>query len=130
MSGGGGEGAGFNIGSQQAGAIYQSMGDQVIHHGGGQLNINALHAVAELRQAVAHAAPALAPGDHREADQLVVGVEAEMRRAEPDKQRIARALGRVARILDSVGALATSIGTFHQLATWLGAAGAGLIAIL
>lgn len=124
-----GEGGGtFNIGSQQAGAIYQSGGDQIIHHGGGTLNADVINAVADLRSAVA-AAP-LPPEDRLGAEQSLAAVDEELKKEEPDKGRIARALEGVADKLKRAGALAGAARSLHFVGTWLGPAGATLLAML
>ena len=122
-----GGGPAFNIGSQQAGAIYQSAGDQVIHGGAGLLATNVLDALTEIRGAIATAAPALSREQRQEANDLMGSVEFEARRPEPDKRGIARSLRRIAGLLNGAGALAASVEAFHQLAAWLGSAGAGLL---
>lgn len=127
MSSKGDGGSTFNIGSQQAGAIYQSAGDQVIYHGGGRLATNVLDALSDIRIALESAAPALPADQRHEADHLMSSVEAEARQPEPDKHRIAGALRRIAAFLNGAGALAGSVDAFHQLAAWLGTVGAGLI---
>ena len=123
-------GSAFSIGSQQAGAIYQAAGDQIIHRGGGELSANLLAATSQVRTTIADASGAMADDDQREATLLLDGVELELRQPEPDKPRIATALERVARILDNAGKLAVSADALRQLASWLGAAGAGLIQLL
>lgn len=59
-----------------------------------------------------------------------VGVEGEICQPQPDKERIAGAVGRIAGILDGVGRLGASVEAFHQLALWLGSARAGLLQLL
>jgi hypothetical protein len=125
QSGGGGT---FNIGSQQAGAIYQSAGDQVIHHGEGTLHVGVLNAVADLRSAVE--AANLAPADRETAARSLDAVEEELKKEEPDKGRIAGALEWVTGALTTAGALATAIQPLTGLAGWLGAAGVGLVKML
>jgi hypothetical protein len=118
----------FNIGSQQAGAIYQSAGDQVIHHGEGTLNVGVLNAVSDLRSAVA--AADLPPADRARADESLEAVDEELKREEPDKGRIARALEWVAGALNRAGALASSAQALRALGTWLGPAGLTLLQML
>jgi hypothetical protein len=124
-SGGGGT---FNIGSQQAGAIYQSAGDQVIHHGGGTLNAGVLNAVADLRSAVE--AANLSAADRETAARSLDAVEEELKKEEPDKGRIAAALEWVTSALTTAGALVTAVQPLTGLAGWLGAAGVGLAKML
>ncbi|HEX2126947.1 MAG TPA: DUF5955 family protein [Thermoleophilaceae bacterium] len=126
MSGGGG--GTFNIGSQQAGAIYQAGGDQVIHHGGGTLNAEVIHAVSDLHSAVA-AAP-LSPEDRAGAERSLAVVDEELKKEEPDKGRIAGALEWVAGKLEGAGALAGAAEALKTVGTWLGPAGATLLGIL
>lgn len=127
MSSEGHGGSTFNIGSQQAGAIYQSAGDQAIYRGGGQLATNVLDALSDIRIALESATPALSADQRHEADHLMSSVEAEARRPEPDKHRIADALSRIAALLKGAGALAGSAEAFHQVAAWLGPVAAGLL---
>jgi hypothetical protein len=124
-SGGGGT---FNIGSQQAGAIFQSAGDQVVHHGHGTLHAGVINAVADLRSAV-HAAN-LPAADRERAAASLDAVEEELKREEPDKGRIAAALEWVTGALTTAGALATAIQPLTGLAGWLGAAGVTLAKML
>jgi len=130
LSGSSSGGSVFNMGSQQAGAIYQSAGDQIISHAGGRLDANVIGAVSDLKLALARAAPQLSSGELREADHLMSTVEDQLRRPEPDKQQVAGALQRILRILKGAGAFAESVDAFHQLAVWLGVAGAGLLQLL
>lgn len=126
MSGGGG--GTFNIGSQQAGAIYQSAGDQVVHHGGGTLNAEVINAVADLRSAVA--AADLSPEDRAGAERSLAVVDDELKKEEPDKGRIASALEWVAEKLKGAGALAAATVALRTVGAWLGPAGAALVAML
>ncbi|HLM86884.1 MAG TPA: hypothetical protein VK272_11920 [Solirubrobacteraceae bacterium] len=125
-----GGGSAFSIGSQQAGAIYQSAGDQIIQQGGGTLSAGVLGAVSEVRSALAAAAPALSPADRERAEESLDAVEAELQRSEPDKTRVANGLAQVAKTLKQAGELATSAEALHQLAAWLGSAGATVLQAL
>lgn len=128
MTGGSGGGGTFNIGSQQAGAIYQAAGDQVIHHGEGTLHVGALNAVADLRSAVE--AANLSAADRETAARSLDVVEEELKREEPDKGRIAGALEWITGTLTAAGALVTAVQPLAGLAGWLGAAGVGLVKML
>jgi hypothetical protein len=130
MSTGRGGGAAFNIGSQQAGAIYQSAGDQFIYDGGGQLSAGVLTALSDLRAVLASASAAMQPSDAAEAQALLATVEHEAKQPGPDKQRIGAALTGIARNLKRAGRLAEAATALHQLAVWLGPAGAALLALL
>ena len=123
-------GATFNIGSQQAGAIYQSGGDQIIQHGEGTLSAGVLGAVSEVRSALASAAPALSLTDRERAGESLDAVEAELREPEPNKARVATGLAHVAKALKQAGGLATSAEALHQLAAWLGPAGLAVLQVL
>jgi hypothetical protein len=122
-------GSAFNIGSQQAGVIYNSAGDQVVYGGGGQLTLNVFNAVSDLRASVASAAPALSVEQRREAGELLDDVDAEVHRAGPDKGRLAGVLARLVRLLNAAGVAAGSIGALHQLVAWLGPAAASIISL-
>ncbi len=126
----GGGGGVFNIGSQQAGAIYQSGRDQIVQHGEGTLSACVLGAVSEVRSALAAAAPVLCADDRERANGSIDAVEAELRGPEPDKARIASGLAQVARTLKRAGTLASSAEALHQLAAWLGPAGLAVLQAL
>ena len=125
-----GGGSAFSIGSQQAGAIYQSAGDQIIQHGEGTLSAGVLGAVSEVRSALTAAAHALPPADRERAETSLDAVEAELHRPEPNKALVARALTQVASALRQAGTLATSAEALHQLAAWLGPAGLAVLQAL
>lgn len=118
----------FNIGSQQAGAIYQSAGDQVIHHGGGTQTIGLLSAVSDLRSAVASAQ--LSDADRVNADRSLDTIEAELKLPEPNRKGIGAALERVAGLLARAGGLSRAADSLHSLAQWLGPAGLAVLGIL
>jgi hypothetical protein len=118
----------FNIGNQQAGAIFQAAGDQTIHHGEGAMSVEALNAVSELRTLVE--AGALRSGDKRDALKALDRVETELRDDAPEKSRVADNLQRLARLLDGAGALAGATNALRGLATWLGPLGVGLLRML
>jgi hypothetical protein len=121
-------GATFNIGKQQAGAIYQAGRDQVIHHGGGTLSVGLQSAVSDIRAAIASAD--LAEADRRSADEALGDVEAQLQSAEPNKHRIAGRLEGLAHILSRAGALAGAMNGMHTLASWLGPVGVSLLQLL
>lgn len=122
MSAGGGT---FNIGSQQAGAIYQAGGDQNIWHAGGTLTMGPLAAVADLRSALD--TTSLPQPVQRDAERALSAVETELRGATPDKRRIASYLERLTGNLHQAGALVTAgeslLAPLRTLASWLGPAG-------
>jgi hypothetical protein len=118
----------FNIGSQQAGAIFQSGGDQSIHHGEGTMSIDTLNAVSQLRGAVE--AAALTSGDRRGAHEALDEVDSELRKDVPEKSSIARHLERMTDLLARAGGLAGATNALQCLAKWLGPAGAGLLGML
>ena len=118
----------FNIGSQQAGAIYQAAGDQVVHHGEGTLTAGVLNAVSDLRNAVA--AADLPPAEREVADKSLDVVDEELQRPEPDKIRVAGALERMAGGLLRAGRLARATESLRAVAGWLGPAGLGLLKLL
>ena len=122
----------FNIGSQQAGAIYQAAGDQTIEHGGGTLAIGALRAVQELRTALESAA--VPPAEKHEVEHALEGVESELETSEPDRSKIAGALERIIGVLGQAGALASAgeslVSPLRSLASFAGAAGATALGLL
>jgi hypothetical protein len=122
----------FNIGSQQAGAIFQAAGDQVVHHGEGTLGSSALRLVADLRSALA--ARPLSNGTAAEVERELALVEAELERPTPDTGAVADRLERLTGVLGRAGALATAAEglttPLRHLAAWLGPAGAGLLHLL
>ena len=119
----------FNIGTQNAGAVYMVGGDQYIEHAEGVLSIEA-RALSELRAAVAAAAPSLSDRDRKRVEESIDVVDTELRRPQPDRARVAERLARVAKILKQAGELATSAAALHQLAGWLGPAGVSLLQAL
>jgi hypothetical protein len=120
----------FSIGSQQAGAIYQSGRDQIVQHGEGALSGDVLCAVSQVRSALADAAQALSPADRERTDASLDAVEAELQTPEPNKERVANGLAHVANTLKQAGKLATSAEALHQIATWLGPAGLAVLQAL
>lgn len=129
MSAGGGV---FNIGSQQAGAIYQATGDQTIRHAGGTLTTGPLSAVADLRSALREALPSQLAS--REAEQALDEIEGELERDQPDKGRIGSHVERLIGVLSQAGALVSAgeslLPPLRTLAVWLGAAGLGALRLL
>ncbi len=118
----------FNIGSQQAGAIYQAGRDQVIHDTSGSLSIGVLNAMSDLRAALATAE---IPSSQRRAAEVALDeAETELKHPAPDKQRIAHRLEAVARALSRAGALAGAVDSLRKLAGWLGPAGLTLLKLL
>lgn len=125
----------FNIGSQQAGQINNTGGDQTIY-GGQHATISspadALVALQVLRAAVDVAE--LPRAKKRSAKQHVEEIAEELRRPEPDKRGIAGRLADVTKILLAAGAFVSGGTSLAQavssLATWLGALGAGVVALL
>ena len=122
----------FNIGSQQAGAIYQAGGDQTIHRGGGTLSIEALDAAADLRTALAGTdlpAPA-----RQEAEQALETVETELHAPVPDKSAVAGGVERITRALGQAGALASAgealASPLRSIASFAGVAGAAALRLL
>lgn len=127
-----GSGGVFNIGSQQAGAIYNAGRDQTIHGGGGTLATEAVNAIADLRAAL-ESLP-LTVADRREADEALSDASAEAVSAEPNKGKVAarveRALDIVERAGDLAGAGAKLAAPVATLAGWLGPAGAALLKLI
>lgn len=120
----------FNIGSQHAGAIYQSAGDQIVHHGGGTLSAGVLSAVSEVRSALTASAPTLSEVDRAHAEDALGAVEDELREPEPDRARVAGRLAQVASALNRAGTLAASADALYELAGWLGPAGQAVLGAL
>jgi hypothetical protein len=125
----------FNIGSQTGGVINNVGGDQ--HISGGQSGAlvtaaDARAALAGLRRAVA--ATSLDEAAGAQARARLTELDTEMSAAHPDRPRFARALERLTRLLASAGSLAAAggalLGPLHTLATWLGAAGHPILALL
>jgi hypothetical protein len=102
-----GGGSPFNIGSQQAGVINNVAGDQIVTHGEGTLTIGLLDAVSEVRSVLA-TTPALSATEREHADSSLDAIEAELRRPEPDRARVAHGLTHVTKTLQQAGALAAS----------------------
>lgn len=124
------EASAFTIGSQQAGAIYQAGGDQIIQHGEGTLSAGVLEAVSEVRSALVAASSALCPADRQRADHSLEAVEVELREPEPDTTRVANGIAQIAKILKQAGTLAMSANALHTLAAWLGPAGLAVLQVL
>jgi hypothetical protein len=124
--------AAFNIGSQQAGAIYQAAGNQTIHHGGGTLSVDALDAAADLRTALE--ATELPASLRHEADHALEALETELQAPEPDKGAIGAGVERVVGILGQAGALASAgeglVGPLRAIASFAGVAGAAALRLL
>jgi hypothetical protein len=121
----------FNIGSQQAGSIYNVAGD--LHVGTIESNLQAGgQLVTDLRRALDRAQ---LPASTRAAvGRELDAVERELGRPQPDSATVADRLERLTRLLTGAGALATAANTvlpiLRTLAGWLGGAGAGLAALL
>jgi hypothetical protein len=125
----------FNIGNQTAGVVNNVAGDQHVsggQHGTAVATDTARQAVDALRTALAAARldehTAVAAQAHTSQ------IEHAMQAAEPDRQRVAAALGRLTAILRSAGSLVTAgaplLGPIHTLASWLGAAGDPILRML
>ena len=125
-------GAAFNIGSQQAGAIYQAAGDQTIQQAGGTLTVGALGAVGDLRAALE--STAMPDADRRDVERDLGAVEAELGASSPDKDQIGGRLERMIGVLDRAGALAGAAeslaGPLRSLASFAGAAGVAALRLL
>jgi hypothetical protein len=122
----------FNIGSQQAGAIYQAAGDQTIGHAGGTLAMGPWGAVADLRSALETAT--LSGPAQSDAERTLKDVEAELQRDTPDKRRIGSHVERLVAVLGQAGALMTAgeslLAPLRTLAAWLGPAGLAALRLL
>ena len=125
----------FNFGSQTGGVINNVGRDQ--HISGGQTG--ALSTAADARQALAGLRRAVASAGLDDTTAAQAGahlteLDTELSAAHPDRPRFARALERLARLLASAGSLAAAGGALlaplHALATWLGAAGQPVLALL
>lgn len=129
MSGGG---VAFNIGSQQAGAIYQAAGNQTIEHGDGTLTVAALGAVSDVRGALDSAG--VSGPARREAEEALETVETELEGGAPDKGRIAAGVERAVGILDRAGVLAQAgeslASPLRSLASFAGVAGVAALRLL
>lgn len=125
-------GAAFNIGSQQAGAIYQAAGDQTIQRAGGTLTVGAFHAVGDLRTALE--ATAMPDAVKRDVGQDLEAVEAELVASPPDKDRIAGRVERMIGVLDRAGVLASAgeslVSPLRSIASFAGAAGVAALRLL
>ena len=124
--------AAFNIGSQQAGAIYQAAGDQTIHDGGGTLSVDALDAAADLRTALA--ATSMRESSRQQAEEALAAVESELQGPAPDKRAVADGVERVVEALDRAGALARAgealAAPLRSIASFAGVAGAAALRLL
>ncbi len=122
----------FNIGSQQAGAIYQAGGDQTIHHGDGTLSVEALDAAAELQTALA--ATPMPESSRQEAQQVLEAVETELKAPAPDEGAVASGVERIIDVLGQAGALASAgealAAPLRSIASFAGAAGAAALRLL
>jgi hypothetical protein len=124
------EASAFTIGSQQAGAIYQAGGDQIIQHGEGTLSAGVLEAVSEVRSALVAASSALCPADRQRADDSLEAVEVELREPEAgwnardvsERTSHSRSLARSGRASCATGA---RVGIGHAFAATNGAGQAG-----
>lgn len=108
------------------GTINQAARD--INQAGGNLtvtNVEALAATAELRQALGRTD--LSPEIRRVAEREIEDVEDELRKPEPDKERVAARLESFTAILKSAGAFAAAgaalLGPIGVLAGFLGPLG-------
>ncbi len=126
------DGGTFNIGSQQAGAIYQAAGDQNIWHAGGTLTMGPLGAVADLRSALEKAS--LPAPVQRGAERAISAVETELQDAAPDKRRIGSYVERLIGDLHQAGALVTAgeslLAPLRTLTSWLGPAGLAALRLI
>ena len=124
--------AAFNIGSQQAGAIYQAAGDQTIEHGGGTLALGALRAVGDLRTALE--STQMPDAAKQEATHALQDVEAQLGAPAPDEGEIADGLERIIGTLGQAGALASAgealVSPLRTIASFAGAAGAAALRLL
>jgi hypothetical protein len=110
-------------GNQTAGQINNVEGTMYTGAQYGQVAVAEVHrAVRELAEALPRVP--LPEREQVEAQASVRGIDEELRRPEPDKDRVAEHVGRLTRILRSAGALAGAatglavpLGT---LASWLG----------
>ena len=122
----------FNIGSQQAGAIYQAGGNQTIHHGGGTLHVEARDAAAELQTALA--TTPIPETSRQEAQQVLEAVETELQAPAPDKGAVAAGVERIIDVLGQAGALASAgeslAAPLRSIASFAGAAGAAALRLL
>jgi hypothetical protein len=127
-----GGGAAFNIGSQQAGAIYQAAGDQTIQQAGGTLTVGALRAAGDLRTALE--STAMPDAVKREVEQDLEAVEAELGASPPDKDRIGGRVERMIGVLSQAGALAGAgeslVSPLRSIASFAGAAGVAALRLL
>jgi hypothetical protein len=123
-------GAIFSIGTQHAGAIYQTAGDQFINHTQGTTSEAPLALLSELRAAVSAAAAGLSAAEQQQAAEALATVENELQGPDVDKRRAAHSLTRVAKILQQAGQLAGAVQALHQLAAWLEPGGSGLLRCL
>ena len=103
-----------------------------INQAGRDINITqvqALEATADLRAALARAE--LVPEDNRAAERELDDVEEELRKPDPDKQRVAARLESFTAILKSAGALAVAgaalVGPIGVLAGFLGPLGHAVV---
>jgi len=125
----------FNIGSQNAGNINNVARDQ--HITGGQHGTlvtpdAARQAVIDLRAGL-RVTP-FDEGTSAAADADLTEIEASMHQPEPDRAQIAPRLERLTRLLVAAGSLAAAgsslLQPLHTLATWLGALGRPILALL
>ena len=125
----------FNIGSQNAANINNVAGDQHIH--GGQFGVTsgtetAVDALTRLRAAI-EANPEVAgdPSVRAEVQQIEGALASS---PEPDRPAISSALDRLARRLQTLGALTTAgaaiVGPLRELAGWLGPLAGQVISVL
>jgi thioredoxin-like negative regulator of GroEL len=119
----------FNTGNQQAGIINMVAGDQTIH--GGQ-QVTSLDQAREAVDALRGALPQvpLPPDAARAARSEADDAATELARPEPDRGRVAAALGRLVEILRRAAAVAGQVAgvvtPLTALVSWLGPHGAAL----
>jgi hypothetical protein len=125
----------FNIGSQTGGVINNVAGNQ--HISGGQTGTvvtleSARDAARALQDAVA--AAALPAETAAAARTEAAEIDAELRKATPDRQTVADRLRRLTSVLTATGSLATAatsvVGPIQTLVTWLGHLGGPIAPIL
>jgi hypothetical protein len=116
---------GITVQNQNAGGNINNVEGTL--YAGGQQVVSV--SVGDARRALQELAGALprVPLEHRErleADAAVQGIDEELRRPEPDRNRVAEHVGRLAKVLSAAGALASSaLGLATPLGTlvgWLG----------
>jgi hypothetical protein len=125
----------IHVNHQNAGVINYVEGTNVVYggqHGSVVTDAEAWRAVGELRQALTRVPLAGRPAAQARAE--VAELDAAVRAPQADKGRAAGALGRLTDLLTRTGSLAAAgsalVGPLQTLATWLGAHGAAILAML